>query len=324
MLTLRQMRFLVAIDEALNFTRAAEQCHVTQSTLSAGLQAMEDQLGLQLVERTRRSVMMTEIGREIAQRARGVLLGAREIEEIAAAHLRPDEGALRLGAIPTAGPYLLPAALPRIRARYPRVQLYLREELTESLLDGVATGRLDLALIALPFEIGSLAHMSLFLDGYHLAAPPGHSAALAQDGTRLLLLERGHCLQRHALGAFPEGLLEQDESFAATSLTTLVSMVSEGLGMTLLPDLAVAGGAAERSDVQIVPLPEAWPREVVLVWRKTSPRIPVFEGIGAALRDTRAAMSRSASTTGVPAPSATSQKDGPRAPPPCPGADSSQ
>ncbi len=288
--SLRQLRFLVILAEELNFTRAAERCHVTQSTLSAGVQALEERLGLQLVERTRRSVMMTEIGTEIAARARGVLLGAREIEEIAAAHLRPDEGALRLGAIPTAGPYLLPAALPRIRAAFPRLRLYLREELTESLLDGVATGRLDLALIALPFETGALHCMPLFTDGYHLAAPPGHCGRLTDDDDQLLLLEKGHCLQRHALDAFPRRRLEQDESFAATSLTTLIAMVSEGLGITLLPDLAVAAGAAAAHELTLAPLPGANPRRVVLVWRKTSPRIPVFEGIGAALRDTHAAM----------------------------------
>ncbi len=290
MITLRQLRFLVALSEELNFTRAAERCHVTQSTLSSALRSLEEHLGLQLVERTRRSVMMTAIGTEIAERARGVLLEAREIEEIAVAHLRPDEGALHVGAIPTAGPYLLPAALPRIRASYPRLRLYLREELTESLLDGVASGRLDLALIALPFETGALHCMSLFTDGYHLAGPPGHCGDLMADGEQLLLLEKGHCLQRHALDAFPQGRLEQDDSFGATSLTTLIAMVSAGLGITLLPDLAVAAGAAAAHDVTLTPLPGANPRQVVLVWRKTSPRIPVFEGVGAALRATHAAM----------------------------------
>ncbi|MCC5986313.1 MAG: hydrogen peroxide-inducible genes activator [Pararhodobacter sp.] len=292
MLTLRQLRFLVALADELNFTRAAERCHVTQSTLSAGVQAMEEQLGLRLVERTRRSVMMTEAGTEIAERARGVLLAAREIEEIAAAQHRPEEGDLRLGSIPTAGPFLLPPALPRIRAAFPALRLYLREELTESLLDGVASGRLDLALIALPFEIGSRACMKLFSDGYHLAAPRGHCGALTDDGEQLLLLEKGHCLQRHALSAFPQRRLEQDESFAATSLTTLVSMVSEGLGITLLPDLAVAGGVVGQHDLTLAPLPGALPRELALVWRKTSPRTAVFEGIGSALIDTHAAMAK--------------------------------
>ena len=291
MLTLRQMRFLVALADELNFTRAAERCHVTQSTLSAGVQALEDHLGLRLVERSRRSVMMTETGAEIAARGRAVLLAAQEIEEIAAAQLRPDEGDLRLGSIPTAGPFLLPAALPRIRKAFPNLRLYLREELTESLLDGVTTGRLDLALIALPFDIGGLACKKLFTDGYHLAAPRGHCGALTDEGAQLLLLEKGHCLQRHALSAYPERRLEQDESVAATSLTTLISMVGEGLGITLLPNLAVAAGVAAQHDITLAPLPDALPREVVLVWRKTSPRAAVFEGIGKALMQTHALMS---------------------------------
>lgn len=288
--SLRQLRFLVALADELNFTRAAERCHVTQSTLSAGLRALEDRLGLQLVERTRRKVMMTGIGGEIATRSRRVLLAVNEIEEIAAAQLHPDEGDLRLGSIPTAGPFLLPPALPRIRAAYPNLRLYLREELTESLLDGVASGRLDLALIARPFDIGGLACMRLFCDGYHLAAPRGHCGTLTGDDSQLLLLEKGHCLQRHALSAYPDSRLEKDESFAATSLTTLISMVGEGLGITLLPDLAVAADVAAQHDIALAPLPDAHPREVVLVWRKTSPRTAVFEGIGKLLRQTRAEM----------------------------------
>jgi len=154
----------------------------------------------------------------------------------------------------------------------------------------VSTGRLDLALIALPFDIGGLACMKLFTDGYHLAAPRGHCGALTDDGAQLLLLERGHCLQRHALRAYPERRLEQDESFAATSLTTLISMVGEGLGITLLPNLAVAAGVAAQHDITLAPLPDALPREVVLVWRKTSPRASVFEGIGRALMQTQESM----------------------------------
>src|SRR6056297_76079 len=165
-ITLRQLRFLVALDDTLNFSRAAERCNVTQPTLSAGLKELEERLGVQLVERTRRSVMMTDIGAGIAARGRALLTGAQEIEELAAAHLRPEEGDLRLGAIPTVGPFLLPRALPTIREALPHLRIYLREELTESLLAGVAEGRLDLALIALPYEIGALESMALFQDGY--------------------------------------------------------------------------------------------------------------------------------------------------------------
>src|SRR6056297_3814822 len=125
--------------------------------------------------------------------------------------------------------------------------------------------------------------MALFQDGYHLATPPGAAPASLEEG-QLLLLEKGHCLQRHALRAYPDRQLHRDESFAATSLTTLVSMVAEGLGITLLPDLAIAAGVARGQRIALTPLPDACPREVVLVWRKTSPRIAVFRRIGALLQ----------------------------------------
>ena len=169
--TLRQLRFLTAVAETLNFSRAAETCFVTQPTLSAGIKELEDRLGVRLIERTKRSVMLTPVGEEIATRAAGLLVAAKEIEEVAAAHLRPDEGDLRLGAIPTIGPFLIPPALPELKAAFPKLRIYLREEMTESLIAGLNEGRLDVILIALPFDIGGLDHAPLFEDGYHLATP---------------------------------------------------------------------------------------------------------------------------------------------------------
>ncbi|AHM04213.1 Activator protein [Roseibacterium elongatum DSM 19469] len=291
MVTLRQLRFLTAVADHLNFSRAAEACFVTQPTLSAGIKEMEARLGVQLVERTRRSVMLTPLGEEIAARGRRLLLEAEEIDKLAEAHLRPDEGALRLGAIPTIGPYLIPPALPALRGAFPKLKIYLREEITDSLIAGLGEGRLDVILIALPFEIGSLDHMALFEDGYQLATPPGPMAASGPEalglGGQVMLLEKGHCLQRHALQAFPDRHLERDESFSATSLTTLIAMVSEGLGITLLPNLAVDAGVAAGGAVTLTPLPEACPRQVVLAWRKTSARKDVFRRIGRILTQTR-------------------------------------
>lgn len=288
--TLRQLRFLTAVAETLNFSRAAEICFVTQPTLSAGIKELEDRLGVSLVERTKRSVMLTPVGEEIAARAVAVLLSAREIEEVAAAHLRPDQGDLRLGAIPTIGPFLIPPALPDLRTVFPDLRFFLREELTESLIAGLNEGRLDLILIALPFDIGGLEYELLFEDGYHLAAPSdwaGEAETHFVQSGELMLLEKGHCLQRHALSAFPARDLRQDESFAATSLTTLTAMVSEGLGITLLPDLAVEAGVVARSDVALTPLPDACPRQVILAWRKTSARKTVFRKIADTLRAAR-------------------------------------
>jgi len=293
MFTLRHLQFLIAVDDTSSFSRAAEISFVTQPTLSAGIKELEDRLGVQLIERTRRSVMLTPIGEQIVARSRSLLLDAKEIEALARAHQNPEEGDLRLGAIPTIGPYLIPQALPLIRAQFPGLRLYLREEMTESLIEGLNAGRLDLILIALPFDTGSLEIAHLFKDGYQLATPPhaprpqgaGHSAL--RDAGELMLLEKGHCLQRHALNAYPDRNLAQDETFAATSLTTLVAMVSEGLGVTLLPNLAIDAGIVSNAEVSLTPLPDACPRQVVLAWRKNSARQSLYERLSVLLRDSR-------------------------------------
>ena len=293
--SLRQLRFLAAVADELHFGRAAAACHVSQSTLSTGLKDLELALGVTLAERGNRNVILTPVGREIAERARHVLAAAQDISDLAARHAGPLSGDVRLGAIPTIGPYLIPAALQRLRRAYPDLRLYLREELTESLLEGVRTGRLDAALIALPFETGELAREPLFDDGYQLAAPKGHDLTRAQqlDGRELaeqslLLLERGHCLQGHALQAIPEVPPQRDDSFAATSLSTLLAMVQEGIGLTLIPQLAVDGGIARAYDVALVPLQRVCPRHVVLAWRPTSPRRAEFEALAEVFRQARA------------------------------------
>lgn len=288
MITLRQLRFLTAVAETLNFSRAADLCFVTQPTLSAGIKDLEDRLGVQLIERTRHSVMLTPLGEDTTARAQRLLLDAAEIETLARAHQNPFEGDLKLGSIPTIGPYLLPHTLPAIRKAHPDLRVYMREEMTESLIEGLNAGRLDLILIALPFETGALEIMPLFKDGYQLATPadwpePRDIDVLTQGG-QLMLLEKGHCLQRHALEAYPEHILSVQDSFSATSLTTLIAMVSEGLGVTLLPNLAVSAGVVGGSDVRLTPLPDACPRQVVLAWRPGSARNELFRKLGSLLQ----------------------------------------
>lgn len=297
MITLRQLRFLVALTDERHFSRAAETCNVTQPTLSSGLKELEDLLGVQLAERTRRSVLITPVGEEIAQRARQMLIAASDIEQLAAERRAPNSGDIRLGAIPTIAPYLMPKALPLVHKALPELRVYLREELTEHLLEGLATGRLDAALIARPFEIGNLETLDLFEDGYLLATPPGYAAPPVKEmkgadleGSRLMLLDKGHCLQRHALSAFPDRDIRQDDSFSATSLPTLISMVAEGLGITLLPRLAVEAGIAAQHDVDLFPLVDACPRQVVLAWRPTSARADVFRQIADLLVKSRKAL----------------------------------
>ncbi len=289
MITLRQMRYLTAVADTLNFSRAADLCFVTQPTLSAGIKELEERLGVQLIERTRQSVLLTPVGKDITARGRQLLLDTAEIEAVAMAHRNPFEGELKLGSIPTIGPYLLPHALPAIRNTFPNLRVYLREEMTEDLIESLNSGRLDLILIALPFETGALETLTLFEDGYQLATPaswpaPRGTEILTQGG-QLMLLEKGHCLQRHALEAYPDRILSVQDSFSATSLTTLIAMVSEGLGVTLLPNLAVSAGVVVGgSDVRLTPLPDACPRQVVLAWRPGSARTALFRKLGSLLK----------------------------------------
>lgn len=298
MTTLRQLRFLVALADTLNFSRASEICNVTQSTLSTGLKELEQRLGVQLAERTTHSVLMTRVGTDIAERARDVLARVGDIEAMARAEVGAGTTLLRLGAIPTVGPFLMPRALPELRRAYPDMKVYLREELTESLLQGLTDGRLDVVLIALPHDLPpQVVTEPLFEDGYSLAMPPGHPLAERPEVSpadlrerRLLLLDPGHCLQRHALSSFPDAALAEDPSFSATSLPTLMSMVEEGLGITLLPDLAVDAGAAKGHRLALARLERARPRSVVLAWRRSSAQADLFRAVAARLRNARAAL----------------------------------
>ena len=291
--SLRQLTFLVALSEELHFSNAAKRCNVTQSTLSAGLKDLEAILGVSLAERTKRSVIMTPIGARIAAKARALLADAQDLVTMASEASAPLSGDLHLGAIPTVGPFLLPRLRPVIKSAYPDLRLFLREELTEPLLEGVRSGRLDAALIALPHSTGDLMTHELFEDGYHLVVPIDHplSCATRTDHTGLreqkfMLLEKGHCLQQHALSAYP-GLINRNEEFDATSLPTLMAMVEEGLGTTLIPDLAIDAGLTRGHQVHRIALPDALPRRIALVWRRSSARKADFLLLADLLRQAR-------------------------------------
>lgn len=296
MTSLRQLQFIVALNDALNFSRAADACFVTQPTLSAGLKDFEEAHGVRLAERTKRSVVMTPIGQQIAARARAVLTSVQDIEELAARSRGLLRGDIRLGAISTIGPYLIPRALKLLRAQFPDLRLYLREEPTKALIDGLNAGRLDVILMALPFDTHNIETECLFDDGYQLATPLNHDlpanktqieAMLAQ--TPLLLLEDGHCLQNHVLSAFANVAITQDETFAATSLNTLISMVEEGLGITLLPQIAIDAGVATGASLSLTNLPKARPRQIALAWRPTSAFAESFTTLAAIFRKARLA-----------------------------------
>lgn len=300
MTTLRQLRFLVALADTGNFSRAAELCHVTQSTLSTGLKEMEARLGVEVAERTTHSVMMTPVGQDLAKRARDILAQVSDFEERARTEAKIGAMELRFGAIPTVGPFLLPRALPMLRAQRPQTQFYLREELTDQLVAGLVDGRLDLILIALPHDLPVAVDAEvLFEDGYSLATPRGHPLANLDQvegtelaGRHLLLLDRGHCLQQHALSSVSGVDLGQDETFSATSLPTLVAMVEEGLGVTLLPELATDAGLTTGHSLHLSQLVGAKPRRVALAWRRSSAKADLFREIAEVMRRARATLHR--------------------------------
>ena len=278
--SLRQLRYLVALSESRNFTRAAESCFVTQSTLSAGLKELESALGARLVERDRQSVRMTPVGDAIVERSRGLLAGAQDLVEAAAAGAKPMTGLLRLGAIPTIAPFVLPSLLPLARQRYPALQLALREDLTAKLLLRLEDGELDFALIALPFDTEGLLVRPLFDDELWLVAPEGDPQLGPKKITisprmaeRLLILEEGHCLREHTLQACGRAQVASAQGLEATSLLTLVQMVESGLGLALVPEIAIQAGLLTSS--RLVARPLAFPapkRTIALVARPSTAR----------------------------------------------------
>jgi LysR family transcriptional regulator, hydrogen peroxide-inducible genes activator len=285
--SLRQLRYLVALSETRNFTRAAEACFVTQSTLSAGLKELETTLGAQLVERDRQSVRMTPVGDAVADRARGLLAGAEDLVEAAAAGAKPMTGTVRLGAIPTIAPFLLPSLLPIVRERYPQLRLALREDLTANLLLRLGRGELDFALIALPFDTGDLLVRPLFDDELWLVAPKGdpqlavRKLTISQRVTeRLLILEEGHCLRDHTLEACGRVQVASADGIEATSLLTLVEMVESGLGLALVPEIAIQAGLLASSQLVARPLASPAPkRTVALVARRSTARSAEFSAL---------------------------------------------
>ncbi len=291
--SLRQLRYLVTLADTLNFTRAAELCFVSQSTLSAGLKELESILGVQLVERDRQSVALTHAGAIVVARGRDLLSAAEDLAEIAANSSAPMEGPLRLGIIPTVAPFLLPSLMPAIRQRYPKLRLSLREDLTEHLLERLKNRTLDLAVIALPYETEGLITQALFIDEFWLAALPDDPAIAgkkvnlpARVTERLLLLEEGHCLREHTLQACHRQELANAEGLEATSLLTLVQMVESGLGVALVPEMAVRSGILSHLDTIARPLESPTPsRTIALVARPSSPHIREFEILGKIISD---------------------------------------
>ena len=286
--TIKQLRYLCAVVEHGHFGRAARACHVSQSTLSAGILELEEVLSASLLERNNRNLVLTGLGEEVVVRSRALLRDVEDLMALCQASAEPLSGRLRLGVIPTIAPFLLPGLLKALRKDYPDFKPFIREDLTEALIEALHRGELDLLLLALPVSADGVETMHLFDDPFLLASPPDHPLAKEQGlctdalkGQELLLLEDGHCLRDHALEACKLRGAEYKVPYQATSLTTVIQMVASGIGITLLPGMAAGTTAISTSDVTVTPFSEKdVSREIGLMWRRKTPRLTEFRLLG--------------------------------------------
>ena len=289
-----KLEFFIALARESHFGRAADACFVTQSTLSAGIRELETLIGVVLVERTRRVVRFTPLGERFVEKARRVLREADELTDLARAAGRPLSGEMRMSVIPTIAPFLLPRILPRLRGEYPELKLYLREETSSQACEGLHHGRTDCVLLALPYSCGDVEVAPLFDDRLFVAFHEGEMDPTPTirpaliDPSRLLMLEDGHCLKDHALAACNRPELRAEATMLGTSLHTMVQMVDNGLGVTMLPQMAVDAGILEHTQVTARPLEaENASRQIALVWRKASPRERDFQLLAEVLAASR-------------------------------------
>src|SRR5690606_25818046 len=253
---------------------------------------LETLIGVTLVERTRRVVRFTPLGTRVAEKAERILRQAEDLADMVRAAGKPLAGDLRMGVIPTIAPFLLPTLLPRLRRQWPDLKLYLREETSHAALDALHRGKLDCVLLALPYACGEVEVADLFDDALLVAFPPGAAEGLPEpvpanaiDESNLLLLEDGHCLKDHALAACNRPELRAQASILGTSLHTLVQMVDNGLGTTLIPEMAMKAGILDGTRVVARHLAaDHATRRIALVWRKGSPREKEFRLLADALK----------------------------------------
>ena len=290
--TIKQLQYLVALHEHGHFGRAADSCFVSQSTLSAVLRELESLLGVTLVERSRRVVRFTALGEQVVAKAHRLLREAEELSDLVQASGKPLTGTVRMSVIPTIAPFMLPKILPRLRTERPELTLLLREETSQDAVESLQHGRVDCVLLALPFATGEVEMAHISDDQLFVAFPkddprdpPETVSASMIDEARLLLLEDGHCLREHALAACNRPELRASAAMIGTSLHTLVQMVNNDLGLTMLPAMALEAGILDGTDVVARPLKNKnAKREIALIWRKNSPRSEEFQLLAEELR----------------------------------------
>ncbi len=292
-MNLRDLKYLVALADHKHFGRAAAACYVSQPTLSTQIKKLEEELGVPLVERAPRKVMLTPAGRDAADRARRIVAEVEQMKEAARRSQDPEAGTVRLGIFPTLGPYLLPHVVPRIRARFPHLELLLVEEKSEVLLSRLREGKLDAGLLAMPVHDDQLHAEFLFEEPFLLAVPESHPLArrdalpmseLAQH--QLLLLEDGHCLREQALDVCRISGANEKSEFRATSLETLRQMVAANVGITLLPTLAVKPPVARSENIHLLGFSDAHPsRRIAMVWRRSSAMSDFLQALAQVFRE---------------------------------------
>jgi LysR family hydrogen peroxide-inducible transcriptional activator len=307
MITLRQLRYLASLARHRHFGRAAEDCAITQPALSMQIRELEREIGTDLVERRPGDIALTDTGREVARRAERILAATRDLVDFAR-HRALLSGTLKLGIIPTLAPYLLPRVLPRLQEAFPQLRLELRETQTKVLLEELSRGELDCVLLALPAEGADVETLTLFDDPFLLAVPAGDPLPARRpvtvdevDQRRLILLEEGHCLRDQALAFCAAVRRDAPAGLGATSLATVMQMVANGYGVTLVPAVAVD---VEVRDSRVKLLRFAAPepaRTVGLAWRRTSPRRKDFDALGEIVKETLAPTPRAQRTLLQPA-----------------------
>jgi LysR family hydrogen peroxide-inducible transcriptional activator len=292
MFSVRQMHYFDILANTLHFRKAAEMARISQPALSAQIAEMELLLGASLFERTRRTVVLTDMGRRLLPRIRGILDEIRSLEELAGQRRGILRGRLRLGIIPTIAPYLLPLLIPDLREAYPDLTIELREAVTSKLVEDLRLGDLDTIIAALPIEGEGTIAKPLFRDRFLIATSTNDIDVLTSPMTqedvaleRLLLLEEGHCLRDQALAVCSNVKQRQLVNYGATSMATLLQMVSHGMGLTLIPEIAVRT-EANRNNVRIIAFADPEPsREIGLIWRKQSERRDDFEALAVSIVD---------------------------------------
>lgn len=285
--TIKQLRYFVALTETEHFGRAAEACFVSQSAFSNAIQELESLLEVQLVDRTNRSVTITAMGQQLATQARLCLRDVESLVEMARGQREPLTGELHLGVIPTIAPFLLPAALPKLRRKFPKLELYLHEDQSQRIYDRLMDGELDVLLLALPYDMRGVDIMPLFKDRFALAyrhgtkrVDPDNYRFSRLDADSILLLEDGHCLRDHALAACKIRNTQKVRRIGASSILTLVEMVDADLGITFLPELARDSLILKNTRVRMKPLEENSYRTIGLAWRKGTDREEEFRMLG--------------------------------------------